>query len=148
MAEDMMEHDMRIISQLSENQKLAFMKAFARLAAADGNVDADEKEFIKDAALSYGIPKSRVEEIWRTDTDEELLKEVREINNRKAALVLIKEMCLLAHADDDLSDEETLFIGRVGEAMGIELDKIREISNWVIERIIWLEKAKLIFEEV
>ena len=77
-----------------------------------------------------------------------LLKKSKKINNRRAALELIKEMCILAHADDDLSDEETAFIGRVGLAMGIELDKIEQISNWVIDRLVWLEEAKIIFEEV
>ena len=61
---------------------------------------------------------------------------------------LIKEMCVLAHADDELSDQETLLIGRVGQAMGVELEKIEQISNWIIDRIIWLEQAKIIFEEV
>lgn len=32
--------------------------------------------------------------------------------------------------------------------MGIDLDKIEQISNWVIDRLIWLEEAKIIFEEV
>ena len=59
--------------------------------------------------------------------------------------MLIKEMCMLAHADDELSDSETLLIGKVGEAMGVSLEKIQQISNWVIDRIIWLERGKLIF---
>ena len=70
------------------------------------------------------------------------------INNRRAALELIKEMCVLAHADDELSDSETLLIGRVGRAMGVELEKIEQISKWVIDRLVWLEEGKIIFEEV
>ena len=70
------------------------------------------------------------------------------IGKSEAALELIKEMCVLAHADDELSDQETLLIGRVGQAMGVELEKIEQISNWIIDRIIWLEQAKIIFEEV
>ena len=57
-------------------------------------------------------------------------------------------MCILAHADNELSESETLLIGRVGQAMGIELEKIQQISQWVIDRIIWMEEAKIIFEEV
>lgn len=144
----MTEQDMIILSQLNENQKLTFMKVFARLAGRDGVVDGDEKEFIRGMAVTYGIPSARTGEIWKTESEEALLDEVREIKNRKAALMLIKEMCFLAHADEVLSDEEVLFIGKVGEAMGIELSKIQEISNWVIERLVWLEKGRLIFEEV
>ena len=60
---------------------------------------------------------------------------------------MIREMCILSHVDNYLSDSETLFIGQVGLALGIELEKIEQISNWIIDRIIWLEQAKLIFEE-
>ena len=82
------------------------------------------------------------------DSEESLLADLKKISPRRVALELIKEMCFLAHSDDVLSDRETLFIGNSGQAMGIELDKIEQISNWVIDRIIWLEQARLIFEDV
>ncbi|MBO5442791.1 MAG: TerB family tellurite resistance protein [Alphaproteobacteria bacterium] len=143
-----METDMDCLAQLSEDQKIAFMKAFARLAAADGNVDEDEMAYIKNVAVVYGVSPQRVNEILKVDSDDEVVEAVKIINNRRAALELIKEMCILAHADDVLSDEETVLIGKVGMAMGVDLEKIEQISNWVIDRIIWLEEAKIIFEEV
>lgn len=139
---------MEILSKLNEDQKIAFMKAFARLASSDGYLDEDELAFIKNMAHVYGISKHRVEEILKVDNDEEVVEAVKVIDNRRAAMELIKEMCILAHADDELSDKETLLIGRVGLAMGVELEKIEQISNWIIDRIIWLEQAKIIFEEV
>ena len=139
---------MEIIASLNEDNKLTFLKVFAKLAAADGHIDDEEKEFITDIALRYGVPSARIEEIWRENGEDALIAEVKNIHNRRAALMLIKEMCILAHADDELSDEEVLFIGQTGEAMGVAPAKVEEISNWVIERIIWQEKGRLIFEEV
>ena len=136
------------LKQLTEDQKVAFMKAFSRLAGADGHLDEDELAFIRSMARIYGISDKRVDEILKIDSDEEVVNAVKVIDNRRAALELIKEMCVLAHADDELSDQETLLIGRVGQAMGVELEKIEQISNWIIDRIIWLEQAKIIFEEV
>lgn len=143
-----MEHDMTNLSKLNEEQRVAFMKALARLANADGKLDEEEKVFIKQVAVIYGVPEKRVEEILHIDCDDEIIEAVRIIDNRRAALELIKEMCILAHADKELSDSETLLIGKVGLAMGVELEKIEQISQWVIDRVIWLEEAKLIFEEV
>lgn len=143
-----MEMDMNCVDKLSENQRIAFLKAFSRLAAADGHLDPDEKEFIKHVAVSFGVSARRVNEILKIDNDEAILEAVKTIDNRRAALELIKEMCVLAHADDELSDEETALIGKVGMAMGVDLEKIEQISNWVIDRLIWLEEAKIIFEEV
>ena len=143
-----MEQDMEVLSKLTEDQKVAFMKAFSRLAGADGHLDEDELAFIRSMARVYGISDKRVDEILKIDSDEEVVNAVKVIDNRRAALELIKEMCVLAHADDELSDQEPLLIGRVGQAMGVELEKIEQISNWIIDRIIWLEQAKIIFEEV
>ena len=143
-----MEQDMEVLSKLTEDQKVAFMKAFSRLAGADGHLDEDELAFIRSMARVYGISDKRVDGILKIDSDEEVVNAVKVIDNRRAALELIKEMCVLAHADDELSDQETLLIGRVGQAMGVELEKIEQISNWIIDRIIWLEQAKIIFEEV
>lgn len=143
-----MEHDMEIIASLNEDNKLTFLKVFAKLAAADGHIDSEEKDFIDDVALRYGIPSSRIAEIWQKESDEALVEEVKNIHNRRAALMLIKEMCFLSHADDDLSDNEVLFIGKIGEALGVSLEKIQEISNWVIDRLMWLERGRVIFEEV
>ena len=148
MADLQMEMDMDFIAKLSEDQKVAFLKAFSRLAAADGHLDPDEVEFIKHVAMTFGISEKRVNEILKIDNDEEIIEAVKAIDNRRAALELIKEMCVLAHADDELSDEETVLIGKVGLAMGVDLEKIEQISNWVIDRLIWLEEAKIIFEEV
>lgn len=143
-----LERNMEYLTRLSEEQRIVFMKALARLANADGKLDEDEKEFIKEAAKIYGISENRAAEVLRQGSDDEIVEAVKIIDERKAALELIKEMCILAHADDELSDSEILLIGRVGQAMGVELEKIEQISQWVIDRLIWLEEGKIIFEEV
>ncbi len=136
------------IMSMTDDAKVAYLKAFTRLAHADSSFDDSEKAFIKDLAENYVVPAERLEEIYAADNDEEIIKEVSAIKNRRAALELIKELCFLAHADDELTDDETLFIGRIGQAMNVELDKIEQISNWVIDKIILSEEAKIIFEEV
>ena len=143
-----LEHDMEYLNKLDENQRVVIIKILARLANADGKLDESEKEFIRQVAKVYNIPEKRIEEILNYGSDEEIIQGAKLIENRKVALELIKEMCILAHADNELTESETLFIGRVGQAMGVELEKIQQISQWVIERIIWMEEAKIIFEEV
>lgn len=148
MADFNMELDMEYLTKLNEEQRIAFMKALARLANADGKLDDDEKEFIREAAKIYGVPEGRLEEILKQGSDDEVVEAVKIIDNRRAALELVKEMCVLAHADDELSDNEILLIGRIGQAMGIEPKKIEQISQWVIDRLIWVEEGKIIFEKV
>ena len=142
-----LEQNMDYISKLDENLRIVFIKVLARLANADGKLDADEKEFIKQVAQVYNISENRITEVLDFISDDEIVESVRIIKDRAVALELIKEMCILAHADKDLSDKETLLIGRVGQAMGLELEKIEQISQWVLARIISEEEGKIIFEQ-
>ena len=132
------------LNSASTEEKVVFFKVLLHLADADGFTDKNEITFIKEAALAQGI---EVESLKDFDDEAKILKEVKIIKNRHLAMELIREMCMLSHVDNILSDEETLFIGKVGIALGIEMEKIEQISNWVIDHIFWLEQAKVIFEE-
>lgn len=133
------------LSKANEAEKKAFFHVLICLANIDENFDENELSFIKDAAKTHGIKD--LEELYNYGSPEKVIKEAKIIKDRHLAMELIREMCILSHVDNYLSDSETLFIGQVGLALGIELEKIEQISNWIIDRIIWLEQAKLIFEE-
>lgn len=133
------------LSKANEIEKKAFFQVLICLANIDENFDEDELSFIKDAAKTHGIED--LEELYNYGTPEKVIAQVKVIRDRHLAMELICEMCILSHVDNYLSDSETLFIGQVGLALGLELEKIEQISNWIIDRIIWLEQAKLIFEE-
>ncbi|MEE6207574.1 MAG: hypothetical protein VZR95_05935 [Alphaproteobacteria bacterium] len=132
------------LNNASTKEKKAFFQVLLCLAGIDGHTDEDEFNFVIQAAQKHGI--KNLDDLTDFDDEKEVLKNVKVIKNRALALELIKEMCTLSHLDNVLSDEETLFIGQVGLALGIEMEKIEQISNWVIDRIIWLEQAKIIFE--
>lgn len=134
------------LSDAADEEKIVFFQTLLHLASVDGETDNSEIEFITKAAQTHGIKS--LEMLKGYDKEATVLDKVKVIKNRHLALELIREMCMLSHVDNVLSDEETLFIGKVGITLGIEIEKIEQISNWVIDRIIWLEQAKLIFEEV
>ena len=143
-----MKNSVNYIARLSEDEKVVFLRVLATLARIDGNFGEDEQAFVKDIAVIFGVPQSKFDVILASLSDDELVKEAAKIKNRQAALQLIKEACLLANSDGDLSEREVVLIGRIGQAMGIELEKIEQISQWVIDRIVWLEQGKMIFEQV
>lgn len=143
-----MEDSANYITRLSEEERIIFLRALVSLARADDNFDEDEKNFIRDIAVIFGIPQNKADLVLTPLADDELIKNVAKIKDRQAALQLIKEACLLANSDGDLSEHEVLLIGKIGQAMGVELEKIEQISQWVIDRIVWLEEGKLIFEQI
>ena len=133
------------INSASDEEKIVFFKVLLHLADADGFTDKNEITFIKEAAQAQGI--DQVESLKDFEDEAKILEDVKIIKDRHLAMELIREMCMLSHVDNILSDEETLFIGKIGIALGIEMEKIEQISNWVIDLIFWLEQAKVIFEE-
>lgn len=137
-----------VIRQLDEQQKKAFLHAFIKMACIDGCFDEREKIFIYNAALALGLDYKTTEELMKHQDSKQILKEVSLIKNRAVALELIKELCLLSHTDGQLSDEETLFIGEVAQATNIELEKVEQISNWVINYLILHEQSKIVFEQI
>ena len=143
-----MENQMSYISDMTEEEKITFLKVLVAMSRSDNNFDDEEKAFIQDIAIAFGVKKDKTEEILAPTSDEELIKSVSKIKNRQIALNLIKEACLLANSDGDLSDHEIILIGKIGQAMGVELEKIEQISQWIIDRIVWLEQGKIIFEQI
>ncbi len=135
------------LEHMNDREVFIFLKILAQLASSDGQLQQEEKEFIQMVARSYGIEGEKLQQLLMSEDEEEVVKIAAEITNRKVALQIIKEMCLLAHSDENLSEKETLLIGKVAKAMNVELEKVAQISQWVIDRIIWLEQAKIIFEE-
>lgn len=136
------------ITQMSDEDKVIFIKIMVALARTDKDFDENEKAFIKDTAIIFGLGTSNIDEITKPMSNDEVIEAAAKITNREVALQLIKEACFLANSDGSLSDEEIIFIGNIGQAMNIELEKIEEISQWVLDRIIWLERGKIIFEQV
>ena len=133
------------LSKANETEKKAFFQVLVCLANIDESFDEEELSFIKEAAKTQGL--KNFDELFSYDSPEQVIERAKVIRNRHLAMELVREMCILSHADNYLSDAETLFIGQVGLALGVELEKIEQISNWIIDRIIWLEQAKIIFEE-
>ena len=133
------------LDSASMEEKRTFFEALIAVACADDNFNNDELKFITEAAVSHEIKD--ITEIIDGQDIQKVLADAAKIKNRHLALELVREMCLLSHVDNMLSDNETLIIGKIGLAMGVELEKIEQISNWIIDHIIWLEQAKIIFEE-
>ena len=143
-----MESQTNYIAKMSEEEKIVFLKVLVHLACLDSNFEEDEKVFINHMTVMLNISTSKMPEILKQETLESLVKKVSIIRDRQTALHLIKEACLLSNIDSKMTPKEIEFIGKIGLAMGLDLEKIEQISRWVIDRLIWLEEEKVIFEQV
>ena len=135
----------RLMKVMDDHQKTVFLKTLLFASKIDGEVDDSEIQYIKKMSVKYKV--SDVKKVFEPISQGGLLEEIKCLTERKWALELIKELFRLGHEDNDLGDEEVLFIGRVARALDIEMEKVEQISSWVIDYLVWREQGKIIFEE-
>ena len=133
------------LAKAAKKQKYVFFQTLICLTQIDGQADEAEIDFIKDIAKNSGLDDMQL--LTDYESANEVIDSVKIINDRHLAIELIHEMCKLAHVDSSLSDNEVIFIGKIGRALNIEIEKIEQISNFVIDCITLNENAKIIFEE-
>lgn len=138
--------DSDYIATLTYDEKIVFLKIFCCLVRADGKVDNDEISFLKDIAARYGIDNATVVSIIK-EPNINCAAEARKIVNRKHALQLVKEMCVLANIDNDLADNELDIVIDSARAMGVEDEKIVLINRWVLDSLILTKTGEIILEQ-
>lgn len=138
--------DAEYIDNLTYIERLTFIRVFCQLVRADGNVSPDEIEFLKTIAEKYGVESSVVIDIIK-DYNIDFLQEAKNISSRRNALQLIKELCLLAHSDGEVADNELGIIIDVARAMNIEDEKIVAINKYVSDLLVLSKAGKILLEE-
>lgn len=134
------------IQQLSETEKVTFVRALIFLIKSDGCVDDHERECIHEIVNIYNI-KNKVAAINAPMGEDILLTEIANtINDRHKALSLIRELLTMAHVDEELGDAEVNFIEKVAAKLNIEPEKVLQINELVLERKDWLVKSAVVME--
>ena len=134
------------IQQLSETEKVTFVRALIFLIKSDGRVDGRERECIYEIVNIYNI-KNKVAAINAPMGEDILLTEIANtINDRHKALLLIRELLTMAHVDEELGDAEVNFIEKVAAKLNVEPEKVLQINELVLERKDWLIKSAVVME--
>ncbi len=132
------------IKKATKEEKDIFLSILCTLSAIDGHSSDSEIEFIEDIAKDIGV---ELKPTYFSIDENFCINKASFISNRRLALEIVKYMLALSYTDNSFSDKEGNFICKITEALNIEPQKVSEISSWIIDRIVWLEQAYLIFEE-
>ena len=126
-------------------QRIAFMAIIAYMERMNTEPDENNLMIFDELAKLYNLSKSETDQALATLTKDEVLLLAREIEHPVLALVLIRELFYLGYEYGDLSDDEILFISNVGLALSIPIEKLEQISSWVIRSIELEEEGALLF---
>ena len=138
--------DGKYIQELSQEERLVFVRLFCKLINIDNSVEKEEIEFLKVISNRYGLNNNVVVDIIKSSKNIDHKAEARKISNRQHALELIKELCVLSNVDDSVDDRELDVIIDVAESMGIEEEKILLINRWVLDSAIVAKTGQIIME--
>lgn len=139
--------DKNFINTLSEGEKFIFLKAICGLVAADRKISRDELLYLKEMALKYNVSGETLSTMIKTANKETIPAQVRKITNRSKALMLIKDLCMVANIDVDFTDNEIDYILDVADAMGIEAQRVRDINSLVNQYFSISQKAARLLEQ-
>ena len=138
-------------NQISENllyaqdeQRAVFISILATLSNIDKSIKKEEKIFLEDLSQKLGM---NFHPHFLQYTPQACIKNASILKDSPISLELIKDMFALAYTDNEFTTQEAQFIYDIGKAMHVNSTKLKQISRWIADRIIWLEQGALIFNE-
>ena len=139
--------DKNFINTLSSGERFIFVKIICGLVAADRQVTREELIFLKEMALKFEVEPESISNMIKHADKPSLIKQARMITTRSKALMLIKDLCMVANTDADLKDNEIDFILDIAETMNIDPHTVKEINAVVNEYLEISQKACILLEQ-
>ena len=127
------------VSTLSEAEKFIFLKVICGMVASDRRVSKNEIRYLRELAVQYGASADSISAMVKSSDTKALLKQARMITDRKKALTLIKDLCMVANNDIELEDKEIDYILDVADIVGIDPIRVKDI-NVVVSSYLDCEK--------
>ncbi|MBD5507482.1 MAG: hypothetical protein HDR05_05415 [Lachnospiraceae bacterium] len=124
--------------------RVNFLKGLIRLAQADGIVDENEFVFYRQVAVVLELGEAEVECL------EKLKDETNEITfhfetDREKMFFLVQAV-QLCWVDNDYSDTERNEIRDMCQEMGISVEALEKVEQWVSEGMEWNKRGEALLE--
>lgn len=139
--------DKNFINTLSNGERFIFLKIICGTVAANRQVSREELLYLKEAALKYEVSGESLANMIKSSDRTALMMQARMITDRAKALMLIKDMCMVANIDSSLEDSEIDYILDIAAAMRIEPGRVKEINAVVNEYLAVSQKACILLEQ-
>lgn len=139
--------DKNFINTLDETERFIFLKVICGMVACDKQVAKEELLYLRELALKFDVKGSNLINMIKSADKKSLIKQARMIEDRSKALMLIKDLCMVANNDMHLSDDEIDYVLDIADAMGIEAERVKEINAVVNEYLEVSQKACILLEQ-
>ena len=139
--------DKNFINTLDTTERFIFLKIICGMVACDKQVAKEELLYLRELALKFEIGSQALVNMIRNSIPKDLVKQARMIEDRSKALMLIKDLCMVANNAMTLGDDEIDYILDIADAMGIDAERVKEINAVVNEYLEVSQKACILLEQ-
>lgn len=134
------------IDSLSSEEKTVFLKSLIFMIKIDGKIDDAERQMAHDLVDIYKLENCG-DALKNIGSKEELLSEIsRTIKDRKKAILLIRELLIIAHIDEDFDETEMQFIKEVAKKVDIDDKLVLGLNQLILDYKLWQFKMEKILE--
>ncbi len=133
---------------MTHDQKITFMEALTFVLHFDGKKTPLQEEYLMRQAFECGLAAKDFKLVKRLKKNEDLIKRLRAIPDKKTKRFIIREMIMMAVADHELADSEMCRIYEIGTGAGLKQDKINDFFLWAAKGIEWqIEGAHMVEDD-
>ncbi|MBQ8464944.1 MAG: hypothetical protein IJ545_02925 [Alphaproteobacteria bacterium] len=130
-------------------EKAACVKALIFILNVKGKDNHAKREYIQLQFKAMGIPENKYNLDAAPCSWDTMIKELKNIESLRIQRYIIREMIMLAIADQDISDDEIRNIYQIAETIGISGEKVGDFFIWAAKGIEWrIEGMQLIEEDL
>ena len=134
------------IETLTEDEKKLFLRVLFTMIKSDGKVEESERQMAHELIALYNV-KNYGEVLRQTPPVSELLQEIKTtLTERKKAILLLRELLIIAHIDDDFDEKEMQFVEQVAGSLQIEESVVLELNQLVLDYKLLLLRSQKIME--
>lgn len=132
--------------ELTEEQKIVYIKLLIYLAQTDNVAAAMERTFMRQTIVQLHINPKILQSITIPSSRNELFSILLPIKERSMALDLLHRLWYAASVDEDFADEEIELIQEIARILDIEDDTVLKIGHFVVDEAEFFTQVEEIFE--
>lgn len=134
------------ISTLNADEKLLFLRSLLAMIKADGRIDDKESALAHELARLYDVAGCS-EVLKNPQPKSMLLNEMKALaGNRKKAMLLLRELLIIAHIDDNFDEKEMSFVEEAARALEIDEWLVLELNQLILDYKLLQVRAGKIME--
>jgi len=134
---------MPALSDLSLEQRRAFVAALLYVATIDDDFHSAEQAFVRsafDAAHLSSEDQAAVETVLRSRPSIEQV--LAPLKGHETARLLVRELVSLAHADGTYVDAERSGVARISDELGLSRSWLSQLEAWVADGVAWQRRGE------